>query len=200
MNKKIIDMAGKIFGHLEVLAFSHSVKSRAMWMCRCACGVEKAVSGKHLRCKQVISCGCQRERGPKPIYESPEVRDAQWRANNRDRVKAARIRYVTNNRGRHLALARVQSSLTRAKRRNLQPVTAWSERGLIDKVYRKAQEFGFDVDHIVPITSTTVCGLHVWHNLQLLAPKENRAKGNRWWPDMPEPQRLPNSTLQGMTA
>ena len=42
-----------------------------------------------------------------------------------------------------------------------------------------------DVDHIVPLVSNVVCGLHVQENLQLLVKADNIRKGNRIWPDMP---------------
>ena len=43
----------------------------------------------------------------------------------------------------------------------------------------------FHVDHIVPIKSDLVCGLH-WHgNMQLLPASANQSKSNRYWPDMP---------------
>lgn len=66
-------------------------------------------------------------------------------------------------------------------------VPCWfeSERMLIETVYEKASALGMHVDHIVPINSKIVCGLHCWHNLQLLAPSENRSKSNVYWPDMP---------------
>lgn len=67
----------------------------------------------------------------------------------------------------------------------------WSERDLIERVYRGAamlsERLGvsFHVDHVVPIKSELVCGLHVHANLQVLESKENSRKGNRHWPDMP---------------
>ena len=53
------------------------------------------------------------------------------------------------------------------------------------------EEFGqtFEVDHVVPLNSPIVCGLH-WHgNLAVIPMSENRAKGNRRWPDMPDELR-----------
>lgn len=41
------------------------------------------------------------------------------------------------------------------------------------------------VDHIVPLVSPLVCGLHTEDNLQVLFWEDNLAKGNRYWPDMP---------------
>jgi 5-methylcytosine-specific restriction endonuclease McrA len=62
----------------------------------------------------------------------------------------------------------------------------WGDKEKIRLVYQKAKEWGFEVDHVVPIKNEIVCGLHVWANLQLLDKKSNMAKGNKVWPDMPE--------------
>jgi len=52
---------------------------------------------------------------------------------------------------------------------------------------RAFRKYGYDfhVDHIVPLKSPLVSGLHTEANLRLLPGAENRSKHNRFWPDMP---------------
>lgn len=48
-----------------------------------------------------------------------------------------------------------------------------------------ATGFEWEVDHIVPLQGRAVCGLHTEHNLAVIPKRENRSKGNRYWPNMP---------------
>lgn len=71
---------------------------------------------------------------------------------------------------------------------------AWPEWCVADprfkQIYREAARRrkrgeNVQVDHIVPIISKVVCGLHVPWNLQIITELENNRKSNKWWPDNP---------------
>lgn len=53
-----------------------------------------------------------------------------------------------------------------------------NERNQIEDFYYECP-IGCEVDHIVPLQGTSVCGLHTINNLQYLPSLENRSKSNR---------------------
>jgi hypothetical protein len=75
--------------------------------------------------------------------------------------------------------------------KKLNAIPTWNERFIVEEAYelaeRRSKAFGFKwhVDHIVPIQSPIVCGLHVHSNLQVIPGADNIRKGNLYWPDMP---------------
>jgi hypothetical protein len=109
-----------------------------------------------------------------------------WSQRNLEKVAASRAAWADKN------TSRVSASRhrRRAQSRKAQPV--WADVSRLTWFYQQAREESarrgepIHVDHIVPIRSRFVCGLHNEFNLQLLSAAENRAKSNRWWPDMPE--------------
>lgn len=55
----MIDLAAKVFGRLTVLSrLPNDNLGQTNWLCRCECGVEKGIAGRHLRSGAVVSCGC----------------------------------------------------------------------------------------------------------------------------------------------
>ncbi len=69
--------------------------------------------------------------------------------------------------------------------RKLQATPEWVDQKEIQLIYSIAHEKGLEVDHIVPLRSELVCGLHVQDNLRCIPSDLNKFKLNRYWPDMP---------------
>jgi hypothetical protein len=65
----------------------------------------------------------------------------------------------------------------RASKGIAQPV--WASVDKIKEIYANCPE-GYHVDHIYPLNSDWVCGLHVEHNLRIIPAKDNIAKSNRY--------------------
>jgi 5-methylcytosine-specific restriction endonuclease McrA len=138
----------------------------------------------------------------------------QYQQANKDRIAAKKKEYHYANRAEILSKAKryresnkVSIALTKkthylankeiylasSKKRKLakyNSVPIWVDHKKIAEFYKKRIELSKEtriehhVDHIVPIQSDFVCGLH-WHeNLQILTAAENLAKHNKYWPDM----------------
>ena len=122
-----------------------------------------------------------------------------WRAANPERVKANRRRNHSENREQALEQARAWKAANKPACREYtmrrqaakkKAVPLWIDQQAVLKFYAEAARLTIEtgiihhVDHIVPLQSKLVCGLH-WHgNLQVLTAAENQSKKNHHWPDM----------------
>lgn len=95
---------------------------------------------------------------------------AEWAKREAHKARAKYKRYMTSKRG---------------------ACPTWADQELIEEFYHlaqlrtKATGIVWHVDHIVPLQSPIVCGLHAETNLQVIPGVMNVGKGNRFWPDMP---------------
>lgn len=147
-------------------------------------------------------------------------RKAEYKARNRDKVKAAASGYKkrvhavgAESRAFQKAIKRLtlplRLYLARSgwRRGNMGAINAgtahrfasklratpsWSNAFFVAEAYDLARRrtlatgIEWQVDHIVPLRSKHVCGLHAHTNVAVIPKAENLAKGNRTWPDMAE--------------
>lgn len=117
----------------------------------------------------------------------------KWMRNNPDKAHAIYLKYKLKDK------ALVAASSARRRATKLQATPAWANQFFISEAYdlakRRTDATGFEwhVDHIVPLKSKIVCGLHVEHNLQVIPGSANCRKNNFHWPDMPDQREVANA-------
>ena len=103
----------------------------------------------------------------------------KYRLNNLDEVRK-RARELAKL---HRAEGNARKKAYKCRRINAMP--KWANIREIERLYREARAMTVKtgilhhVDHIYPLRGTTVCGLHVHWNLQILSAIKNMSKGNR---------------------
>ena len=144
------------------------------------------------------SCNLQRTlQYQKNNKEKVNARNARWREKNRESARALVRNWGIRNKDKKKEQVKGwkvvnRHRLTEAERnrqiRKLQATPSWTDREAMTEVYEKAASLSLTtgikhhVDHIVPIISKIVCGLHVPANLQVLPAIENIKKSNRFIP------------------
>lgn len=111
--------------------------------------------------------------------------DEENRKRRDDYKRNAEKQRILDKRRRESNQSHYRLKVASRRAMRLKATPAWADLLAMQEIYQKASDLGWHVDHIVPLQSKLVCGLHCEANLQVLSPEENRAKSNRWWPDMP---------------
>ena len=127
------------------------------------------------------------------VKANPELlkksREAKARYSKSEQGRKKLSEWIARNYNHHRAIK--NQSLAHYKAKKKLAAVSWANKSKILDIYARAKRMElwlgikFDVDHIVPIVSDIVCGLHCEANLQIIPTKENQIKGNRYWEDMP---------------
>jgi len=135
---------------------------------------------------------CHRKQSKKYSINNVEIyrnRAKNWYVANKDKKREYDKKYRKIYYKREAIKLNASVNARRRKVRNSKP--KWANDFFIKEIYeltsmrKKMTGIAWTVDHIVPIRSPIVCGLHCEFNLQILTLSENISKGNRHWPDMP---------------
>lgn len=167
------------------------------------CKIEKPLDffyknrdGINAQCKECINA-----RNAKWYLENKDKRNisiATWQIKNKNKINAASAKWKTKNRDKvrikdadysRKNPDKISAKTAKRKAAKLLATPSWADSEHVNSLYTIAamsRKAGYDihVDHIVPLRSKIVCGLHCEANLQLLPSSNNLIKGNRYWPDM----------------
>jgi hypothetical protein len=117
--------------------------------------------------------------------ENPEKYRAaieNWRKRNPEKVKAAQ----SKSKSRPEAKARNSARQMRRHATKLNATPPWANHAIIQEIYDFANFMTrttgekWEVDHIYPLISDTICGLHCEFNLQVIPKSMNARKSNKW--------------------
>lgn len=130
----------------------------------------------------------------KNVARSKEVAYS-WRERNPGKHAATSKNWRLKYPGKRAAWAAANSSRlceisNRRRITELRAIPRWADIEKMIAWYdardaaRELLEINVHVDHVIPLVSNRVCGLHCEQNMQLLPAVVNASKSNRAWPDM----------------
>ena len=164
----------------------------------CKCSVVLPDGRSHIWCKPCYAAWKRDWRKNNPELVAAQL--ARARERNPDVFKQYDKRSYYKNREKRIAKARKWNvenkeafAAREAARRaaQIKATPAWADVKSVKALYVKAAELTkttgilHHVDHIIPLVSGVVAGLHVPDNLRVIPAYDNQSKSNRTWPGMP---------------
>ncbi len=158
------------------------------------CGIEKSIDDFQLNGGKDNK---YRKSRCKPCFE--EYRK-QWCKLNPAKVASIKLRWINKNQEKMQSCRKNwdknNPEKLRQKTRKYQAskkcaAPSWAKVEKMQEFYLMAEKLTketgtpHEVDHLVPLVSDFVCGLHCEFNLSVIPRNINRSKGNLRWPDMP---------------
>lgn len=110
---------------------------------------------------------------------------AQWKKDNPEKHIAQYTNYAKQY------PQKIAEKVARRMAAKLKATVVWVDEFIVSEMYdlaalrTAATGIKWHVDHIVPLQSKIVCGLHCEANLRVVPAKVNLRKSNSNWPDMP---------------
>lgn len=138
---------------------------------------DRTRGGYKCRCKECISVITRLDR-----LENPEkylLAELRSRCFNRESIRESNRRYKKNNPDK------INANNSKRRSRELKALVPWRNDTIINGIYYEAKRLEMEtgikyhVDHIYPLISDWVCGLHCEFNLRVITWIENLQKGNR---------------------
>ena len=110
-----------------------------------------------------------------------DVYNREYAKKNTSSVRATKNRWKSGN------IGKVRADTAKRRANKLSATPKWFEKDKVAQLYKISDfltksSFGdnFHVDHIIPLQSSLVCGLHCLDNLRVISANENLSKGNRY--------------------
>lgn len=106
-----------------------------------------------------------------------------YRQSNREEIKRSNALWIETNRLRYRVIKNVVNAQRRAAKKCA--FVSWANKKSIKSLYKEAQDLTLltgiqhHVDHIIPLMSDIVCGLHCEQNLRVITATENISKHNK---------------------
>ncbi|PCI45880.1 MAG: hypothetical protein COB41_00380 [Proteobacteria bacterium] len=115
---------------------------------------------------------CQKSEYIKKNYEKIKDYSKKWRIANKASICLYKKEYRDKTGYHRFAQAKRNAILKNA-------MPSWVDTVALKTIYKNCPK-GYSVDHIIPLKSDIVCGLHVPCNLQYLTISENSFKWNKF--------------------